>query len=116
MFQVGLHIPLKLRLCRAGDGNDEIYVMDADGRNPVNLTNLMGRIAPDGEKIGFFLIEEDNLISVMGADGANVVNLTCSCGPPMMDCLSVVARQIYVMDADGHESPIIRWGTGLGDS
>ena len=69
------------------DGNFEIYVMDADGGNQVNLTDHPAYDgqpdwSPDGTKIAF----------VSGRDGAGT--------------------QIYVMDADG-ENPI-RLTDGLG--
>ena len=67
----------------------DIYVMNADGSNPINLTQSPERPAgvsswsPDGKQIAFTsaeLVVEDNLfhsdIWVMDADGGNPRNLT----------------------------------------
>src|SRR5262245_45283252 len=61
------------------DSNREIYVMDADGSNPVNLTNNEGMDeaitwSPDGSKIAFVSNRElAGEIYVMNADGSNPV-------------------------------------------
>jgi Tol biopolymer transport system component len=65
-----------------GAGNEEIYVMNADGTAVTRLTNLAGndrdpKWSPDGTKImfeqGAFAATE---IYVMNSDGTNLVNLT----------------------------------------
>ncbi len=64
------------------DGNDEIYVIDTDGSNQVNLTNNaahdFGPVwSPDGSKIAFWSERDGNIeIYVMDTDGSNQVNLT----------------------------------------
>ena len=64
------------------DGNYEIYVVGADGSNPVNLTNDLGydgvpSWSPDGSRIAFCSSRDGNdEIYVMNADGSNPVNLT----------------------------------------
>ena len=65
------------------DGNNEIYVMDADGGNQENLTNHPAYDAdpdwsPDGTKIAFISNRDGgfNQIYVMGADGTNPIRLT----------------------------------------
>ncbi|MBI1927230.1 sigma-70 family RNA polymerase sigma factor [Candidatus Poribacteria bacterium] len=64
------------------DGNWEVYVMDADGKNPINLTKHPAQDtnhswSPDGQKIAFASERDGNFeIYVMNADGSNPVNLT----------------------------------------
>lgn len=66
------------------DGDPEIYVMHADGSNPVRLTYAPGRDAHpffshDGKRIVFQSPRangEDTNIYLMDADGSNVVQLT----------------------------------------
>ena len=63
------------------DGNEEIYVMNADGTNQTNLTNNAARDyvpawSPDGSKIAFGSTRDGNdEIYVMNADGSGQVNL-----------------------------------------
>jgi Tol biopolymer transport system component len=66
------------------DGNEEIYLMNADSSNPVNLTNNPARDwmptwSPDGSKIVFLTNRDGNWeLYVMNADGSDVMNLTNS--------------------------------------
>jgi Tol biopolymer transport system component len=63
-------------------GSPDIHVMNADGSNPVNLTNHPGTDrpamwSPDGSRIAFSSNRTgDYEIFVMDADGGNVVNLS----------------------------------------
>ena len=66
-----------------GSINGEIYVMDADGTNPINLTQSPERAdgspswSPDGKQIVFHVFEQGIAdIWVMGSDGGNPRNLT----------------------------------------
>ena len=110
----------KIAFMSSRDGNDEIYVMDADGRNPVNLTNhpswdSSADWSPDGKKIMFFSHREGQSdIYVMDTDGANVVNLTNHPAEDRVPSWSPRGQwiafqstrdgnwEIYVMDADGN--------------
>ena len=68
------------------DENSEIYVMEADGTNPVNLTNNAATDfdpswSSDGTKIAFASDRDGNLeIYVMEPDGSNPVNLSNNAG------------------------------------
>ena len=64
------------------DGNAEIYVMNPDGSQPINLTSdpdddYNAVWSPDGTEIAFISQRDGNSeIYVMGADGSNPTNLT----------------------------------------
>lgn len=64
-------------------GNGEIFIMNADGTNQLQLTNRLGfdggpEFSPDGSKIAFYGKSEsgNSEIFIMDSDGKNVVNLT----------------------------------------
>ena len=122
------------------DGNPEIYVMDADGRNVVRLTfndaaDQRPAWSPAGRKIAFHSDRNgDQDIYVMNADGSNAVRLTSTPGEDAHPTWSPDGRriafhrrvlghlQIHVMNADGSDqkrltelSPVAfngfpRWG------
>jgi TolB protein len=67
------------------DGDVEIYVVNADGSNQQNLSNLSfaddhGPVwSPDGRRLLFYSNREGNWdLFVMTASGENVINLTNS--------------------------------------
>ena len=107
----------------------DIYVMNPDGANPINLTQSVERPdgvsswSPDGKQIAFysdrnwdwkFEVEEKNWeIFVMSADGTNLINLTNhlakDSSPDWSPDGQQIAftssrdenREVYVMNADG---------------
>ncbi len=109
----------KIAFMSKRDGNDEIYVMNADGTNQINLTNNPALDAnpswsPDGTKIAFWSDRDGNReIYVMDADGTNQTRLTnnpaydlySSWSPDGTKIAFMSKRdgndEIYVMNADG---------------
>jgi len=108
-----------------------IWVMNADGSNPVLLTTLAsGKISwsPDGTKIAYEGGTTDYEIFVMDADGTNHVNLTNSPGStdvspawsPDGSKIAFVSTRtggglVWVMDADGsNPHPITTFGSTTG--
>jgi hypothetical protein len=96
------------------DGNQDIFIMDVDGANPVNLTGgsptdeTEPDVSPDGTRIAF---EADDDIVVINLDGSNQTNLTGGQGEnesptwsPTGERLAFVSDDLLtVMNADGSE-------------
>ena len=82
LFMIGVQAHAQIAFTSFRDGNEEIYVMDADGSNLRNLTRnpaLDSRPAwsPDGGQIAFMSDRDGNWeIYVMDADGGNPQRLT----------------------------------------
>jgi TolB protein len=66
------------------DGNQEIYVMDADGSNPTNLTNAPDSVeglatwSPNGRRLAFYSDRPGKkdifVIELSGGDWTNITN------------------------------------------
>ena len=102
------------------DGNWEIYVMNADGSDPVNLTNLSSAErypiwSPDGSRIAFTATISGRGFEIytMDSDGGNIVQLTSNLREDQRPAWSPDGeklaytkvygnnRDIYVMNVDG---------------
>jgi PKD repeat protein len=110
-------------------GNYEVFVMNADIFNPINLTNHARSDrypvwSPDGTRIAFSSNRDDanHEIYVMNADGSNVVRLTYTVGmadfapdwsPDGTRIAYTHGTDIYVMNADG-SNPINLTAAGGG--
>ena len=113
------------------DGNDEVYVMNADGSNQTNLSNnpaadIIPDWSSDGTKIAFSSNRDGNFeIYVMNADGSNQVRFTtnpdeedvnlnwCTTGDKIVFTSQVPGSEntdVYVMDAVDND------GDGNGDN
>ena len=77
------HHKAQIAFTSGRDGNAEIYVMDADGKNQRRLTHhpaddSLPSWSPDGQKIAFSSYRNGGNIQifVMGSDGQNPIRLT----------------------------------------
>ena len=103
------------------DGNSEIYIMNPDGSDPVNITRSLEsesrpEWSPDGLQIAFEGTREGQSgIFVMDVDGSNVLRLTPEgCQNPTwsphgshiaFDMDASVGSDIYMVPSDGSASP-----------
>jgi Tol biopolymer transport system component len=106
--------------------NSDLFVMNADGTSPVNLTNDdsvrddVGAWSPDGRRIAFVRWAGDPAqphIHVMNADGSNVRQLTRSNALDFWPAWSPDSRQIVFTreTQDGMISQIFAIGVGGSD-
>jgi len=100
------------------EGNKEIYIMNDDGSEQINLTGNPAEdtspcFSPDSSKIAFSSNRDDGIfeIYVMDSDGSNLLKLTDNksfnenqnpCWSPDGERIAFVSNsRIYIMDSDG---------------
>jgi Tol biopolymer transport system component len=107
----------KIAFSSSRDGDSDIYVMDADGKNLIRLTrdpeyDSIPNWSPDGRKIAFTSRRDGNFeVYVMNADGENQIRLTQDPWNDGLPSWSPDGRkiafmshrnsEIFVMDVDG---------------
>ena len=124
--ETGGFVPCPIAFDSDRDGNLEIYTMDSNGENLVNLTNDPADDwnpdwSPDGSQIAFTSDRETEdgggqFIYVMNADGSNVFQLTTLSpsdyadwspdgGAIIFSSDATGNHEIYIMKADGSNEP-----------
>jgi len=80
-------VPHSIAMTSSRDGNNEVYVMDADGDDQSRVATHMSNdqrpdISPDGKQIVFSSNRDGNFeIFIMDSDGNHVRQLTNTTGP-----------------------------------
>lgn len=116
-FEIDCAVALynKIAFTRIQDGDTEIYVMDADGSNPTNLTNSPSASeyypawSPDGTRIAFTKGDGVRDVYVMNTAGGNERQLTQddyvgpypAWSPDGTKIAYSSGGEIFVMDTDG---------------
>ena len=127
-LQIAFYSDREGREIAVGQRESEVFVMNPDGSNPVNLTKQIGvdrlpSVSPDKTKYLFRSKRTgDNEIFVMNVDGSNLVNLTNDPGGDQSPRWSPDGRQIlwnksgpwriFVMNSDGSNKRNLGDGNG----
>ncbi len=96
---------------RLGPGNYDIYIADADGRNPVRLTSEAGmdlqpHSTPDGQSLVFVSLRGGiRQLYLMDADGGNVRALTTLPGGAEEPAISPDGRTVAFTGYTSREAP-----------
>lgn len=96
---------------RLGPGNYDIYIADADGRNPVRLTSEAGmdlqpHWTPDGQSLVFVSLRGGiRQLYLMDADGGNVRALTTLPGGAEEPAISPDGRTVAFTGYTSREAP-----------
>lgn len=102
------------------DGNNEIYVMNADGSGVTRLTNHPANEgdpawSPDNSRIVFTSNRDGNSeIYVMNADGSNVINLSNHPASDVQPAWSPDGRIAFTSDRDGNYEVYVMNADGSG--
>lgn len=121
-FFLGSMSSSKLIAASKFDGDNEIYIVNADGSGEQQLTNnsandLRPSISANGSKIAFVSDRDgNNEIYIMNSNGTNVVRLTNDAGNDYFPSISADgSKVIFKSDRDGNDEvySINSNGTGL---
>ena len=113
----------KIAFTSLRDGNDEVYVMNADGSGQTNLTSNAAQDwlpgwSPDGTKITFASYRDGNYeIYVMNADGTGLVNRTSNAANDYYSAWSPDGAKIaFNSDRDGEYEISVMNADGSGQT
>jgi Tol biopolymer transport system component len=115
--------PAKIVFSSARDGNNEIYVMDADGSGQTRLTSNPAADgypawSPDGSKIAFTSDRDGNLeIYVMNADGTGQTRITNNAAADVYPAWSPDGSKIaFTSNRDGNLEVYVMNANGSGQT